>query len=73
MATLAGAGTGAGCGPGFGVGFGGGVALSSVESPGVLGVAAAPGGGEAGSLAWGLASGAELFAAELAESSRSSD
>ena len=77
MATFAkaGAGTGAERGAGFGVSVGlcGGLALGSVESPGVLGVKAAAGGGEADSSALGLAAGAELSAAELAESSRSSD
>jgi hypothetical protein len=77
MATFAkaGAGTGAERGAGFGVsvGLGGGLALGSVESPGVLGVKAAAGGGEADSSALGLAAGPELSAAEFAESSRSSD
>ena len=73
MATLAEAGAGRGIGFGVGVGFGGGVALGSAESPGVLGVEATAGGGETGSSASGLAAGAELSAAELVESSRSSD
>ena len=77
MATFAkaGVGTGAerGAGFGVGVGFGGGMALDSVESPGVLGVEAAAGGGGADSSALGLAVGAELPAADLAEPSRSSD
>ena len=77
MATFAkaGAGTGAERGAGFGVsvGLGGGPALGSVESPEVLGVKAAAGGGEADSSALGLAARTGLSAAELAESSRSSD
>ena len=72
MATLAKAGAGRGIGFGVGVAFGGGVALGSAESPGVLGVEATAGGGEAGSSASGLADGLELSAAEPIESSRSS-